>query len=111
VIISCLHWLTIVVCLKACDATPVQAMTYSQGGHSRRVVRLQVVSPVSAAMQRLLEMKAGSHTSPHALQEPVEAVRRADSPAGSSEGGSDRDNGLTAEPSAADAKPAQGRKR
>lgn len=86
-------------------------MSYSQGGHSRRVVRLQVVSPVSAAMEMLLAIKAGKHASPHALQEPVEAVRQSDSPAGSSLGGSDRGNGVTAEPSAADARPVQGGKR
>lgn len=86
----------------------MQAMSYSKGGHSRRVVRLQVVSPVSAAMERLLEIKAGKHALPLALQEPVEAVRQADSPAGSSLGGSDRGDGVSAEPSAADERPIQG---
>lgn len=108
---NCTCLLIPVVCSNACGATSVQAMSYSQGGHSQRVVRLQVVSPVSAAMERLLEIKAGKHASPHGLQEPVEAAHQGGSPAGSSVGGSERENRVTAEPSGADATPAKGGKR
>lgn len=45
----------------------LQAMVYNQGGHSRRVVRLQVVQPISAAMEKLLAIKDGRDAS-QALQ-------------------------------------------
>lgn len=83
----------------------MQAMSYDQGGRTRRVVRLQLVSPISAAMHKLLQLKEGRDSVNQTTLDPTaedgEASHKSGSvsnPAGSSKG-SGRAGGLTAEPS------------
>lgn len=51
--------------VKCLLAVMLQAMTYEQAGRARRVVRLQLISPVSAAMTKLLAITQGSGTPAH----------------------------------------------
>lgn len=83
----------------------LQAMSYDQAGRTRRVVRLQLVTPISAAMHKLLELKEGRDSADHAALETAAAdddgshkSDRVSSPAGSSKG-SGRAGALTAGPS------------
>lgn len=77
-------------------------------------MRLQLVSPVSAAMEHLLAIQEGreaaTHTDHAAADEDGGAVRRSGSlrsaGSGSSGKGSDHGAGLTAEPSGVDEAPA-----
>jgi hypothetical protein len=81
-------------------------MSYDQAGRSRRVVRLQLVSPVSAAMEKLLALKEGVQGSEHGSDAELEGSHKADSlPSnggsrkGSSKEGSDDGAQLAAEKS------------
>jgi hypothetical protein len=90
--------------LKCCTNVFLQAMSYEQAGRPRRVVRLQLVSPVSAAMAKLLAIKEGSDAASEAgLETAAEqgAHSAGSAPSrNSSSKGSERDlGGLTAEPS------------
>lgn len=82
----------------------LQAMSYDQAGRSRRVVRLQLVSPVSAAMEKLLALKEIMLGTEHGGDADLEGSQKADSlPSnggsrkGSSKGGSDEGAQLAAE--------------
>jgi len=77
-------------------------MSYDQAGKSRKAVRLQLVQPVSAAMDKLLELKEGTDHAAHGGNEAAAAEAEADalheahtlhSP-GSSSKGSDHDQGV-----------------
>lgn len=88
-------------------------MSYDQGGKARHVVRLQLVSPVSAAMDKLLAIKEGRGS---ALLEPegaeeaeVHRVNSLQSPGRSSKGSDHA--GQAAEAVAGNANPAQASKR
>lgn len=80
-------------------------MSYDQAGRPRRVVRLQLVNPVSTAMVKLLALKEGNDTASEAELEAAAAEQGAHSAGSapsrrSSSKGSERDaGGLTAEPS------------
>jgi hypothetical protein len=84
---------------KLCRASSVlQAMSYDQAGRSRNVVRLQLVNPVSAAMEKLLTLKEGMQDSKHGGDAELEGSHKAeslpsngDSRRGSSKAGSDID--------------------
>lgn len=80
----------------------MQAMTYDQGGRTRRVVRLQLVHAVSAALEKVLALKDGT-IAEGARAAGEDGSHKADSEAGSHRGsskGSDGGDPLTAEPSA-----------
>jgi len=79
----------------------LQAMSYDQAGKSRKVVRLQLVQPVSAAMDKLLALKEGTDHAAHGGNEAAAAEAEdvawhaANSPhsSGSSSKGSDHKHG------------------
>lgn len=80
-------------------------MSYDQAGRTRRVVRLQLVTPISAAMHKLLELKEGQDSADHAALETAagddDGSHKSGSvsnPAGSTKG-SGRAGALAAEPS------------
>ena len=54
---------TLLLC--GCALAPLQAMSYDQGGRVRRVVRLQLVQPVSAALDKLLALRDGKEAATH----------------------------------------------
>jgi hypothetical protein len=90
-------------------------MTYDQGGRTRRMVRLQLVQAVSAAMEKLLTLKDGAIAEDDKAAG-EEGSHKADSEAGghrASSKGSEGGGPLTAEPSGVQetsAHPAGGKK-
>lgn len=82
-------------------------MAYEQAGRSRRVVRLQLLSAVSAAMEKLLEIKeagmqSGDIMPLDTLAAEVEGSRSHSSKGSRSSKGSEPGAALAAEPSGAE---------